>query len=96
MSIEWTRVTSRAYHGMRGFIASYWVGTVDGRTVFRIEQRKPISAGRHNTRVALLFRMPSRARSPIPSLLHTTHALSRPRFLTKRVVRKRGVKKSRV
>jgi hypothetical protein len=59
MSIEWTRVTSRAHHGMRGFIASHWVGTVDGRTVFRIEQRKPISAGRHNTRVALLFRMPS-------------------------------------
>jgi hypothetical protein len=59
MSIEWTRVTSRAHHGMRGFIASHWVGTVDGRTVFRIEQRKPISAGRHNTGVALLFRMPS-------------------------------------
>ena len=53
------RVTSRAQYGMRGFIASHWVGTVDGRTIFRIEQRKPISAGRHNTRVALLFRMPS-------------------------------------
>jgi hypothetical protein len=59
MSIEWTRVTSRAQYGMRGFIASHWVGTVDGRTIFRIKQRKPISAGRHNTRVALLFRMPS-------------------------------------
>ena len=57
--IEWTRVTSHDQHGKRGFIASHWVGAISGRAVFKIEQRKLASATRHNTRVALLFRLPS-------------------------------------
>jgi hypothetical protein len=53
--IAWKKVPRK------GFIPAHWVGLDEaGRECFKIDQRKPISAGRrHNTRHALLFRMPN-------------------------------------
>lgn len=52
--IMWKRVARQ------GFIGSHWIGYINGVERFRIDQRKPSSAGRRsNTRHAYLARKPN-------------------------------------
>lgn len=63
--IFWTRVPRQ------GFIASHWVGldAPDGRALFRIDQRKPATASRHNnTRMAYLAALPRGTAKKFPNV----------------------------